>query len=899
MSKKTAQIYLVDGSGYIFRAFHALPPLTRPDGTPIGAVLGFTNMLIKLLKEKNPDYLVVIFDAARENYRNKIYPAYKANRQETPPELIPQFSLIREACKAFDVPYVEKEGYEADDLIATYAHSQPGDVTIVSSDKDLMQLVNKSVHMLDPIKNRLIGAEEVREKFGVPPNQVIDVQALAGDPTDNVPGVPGIGIKTAAELIQTYGNLENLLEKANEIKQPKRREALLVHAEDARISKQLVTLKDDVPDAQPLEAFAVKPFKQDKAFAFLREQNFNALLNRLEKESLPSISKKKQYELVQDLESLRKWLEKIRSCGYVAFDTETTSLDAMEAELVGFSLSTSPSQGCYVPLKHKGEPADLLTPGKDPQQIPFKEALALLKPVLEDRGILKIGQNIKYDALVLKKYDCEIAPLDDTMVMSYVLEGAQHGHGMDELAKLYLGHETIKFQDVVGAGRSQVTFDKVPLEKALTYAAEDADVTYQLYSLLKPRLFDEHQCTVYETLERPLIPVLVDMECRGVKVDPLVLRKLSQDLEKRLHEIEKKIQAEVGVPFNVSSPKQLGEILFEKLKLPGGKKGKTGAYGTAADVLESLSEGGYSIADSLLEWRQLSKLKSTYTDTLAQQINGKTGRVHTSYAMTATSTGRLASSEPNLQNIPIRTEEGKKIRSAFLAAPGKKLLSVDYSQIELRLLAHMANLPELQKAFKEGKDIHAETASHVFGVSLSEVTPELRQRAKAINFGIVYGISPFGLARQLGISKENAAEYIQTYFKCYPGIQDYVERVKQEAREKGYVTTLLGRRCYIPDIHSRDPNRRSFAERQAINAPLQGGNADIIKKAMIKLYRLLKEKHLEAHMLLQVHDELIFEIAESDLKKAEALIINVMQSIASLSVPLVVEANVGETWAEI
>jgi DNA polymerase-1 len=896
---KVPQIYLVDGSGYIFRAFHALPPLTRPDGTPVGAVLGFTNMLIKLLREKTPDYLLVLFDAARANYRNQIYPAYKANRQETPPELIPQFSLIRRACEAFDVPYIEKEGYEADDLIATYAHSQPGEVTIVSSDKDLMQLVGDNVKMLDPIKNRMIGIEEVKEKFGVPPEQVIDVQALAGDPTDNIPGVPGIGVKTAAELIQVYGTLENLLQHVNDIKQPKRREVLLSHTHNALISKELVTLKGDVPGTESLENFAVRPFNFEKALPFLREQNFNALIHRFEKEA-PSVPKgKAHYELIQDLGNLKKWVERIYQVGFVAFDTETTSLDAMTAQLVGISLSTSLSHACYIPLGHKGEPRDLLNPGTDPVQIPLRDALDLLRPLLKDPAILKIGHNIKYDALVLKKYDIELTPLDDTMVISYVLEGAQHGHGMDELAKYHLDYDMIKFQDVVGTGRGQVTFDKVPLDKALTYAAEDADITYQLYTFFKPRLITEHQCTVYETLERPLIPVLVDMEARGIRVDPLILRHLSGEFEKRLEDIEKEIQLEAGEVFNVASPKQLGEILFEKLKLPGGKKGKTGAYGTAADVLESLSEQGFLIANRLLEWRQLSKLKSTYTDALPRQINAKTGRVHTSYAMAATSTGRLASSDPNLQNIPIRTEEGKKIRSAFLAGPGMKLLSVDYSQIELRLLAHMANLPELQTAFKDNKDIHAETASQVFGVPLNEMTSELRHKAKAINFGIIYGISPFGLANQLGISKENAALYIQTYFKCYPGIQTYMEQMKQEAREKGYVTTLLGRHCFIPDIHSRDPNRRSFAERQAINAPLQGGNADIIKKAMIKLSRLFKEKKLEAYMLLQVHDELIFEIGEQEIERAKELIVNTMQSIVSLSIPLVVEANIGDTWAEI
>lgn len=899
MTHPSPQIYLVDGSGYIFRAFHALPPLTRPDGVQVGAVLGFTNMLIKLLREKTPDYLVVVFDAARENFRNQIYPAYKANRQETPPELIPQFSLIRKACEAFDVPYIEKEGYEADDLIATYAHSQTGEITIVSSDKDLMQLVGGSVRMLDPIKNRLIGVEEVKEKFGVLPEQVIDVQALAGDASDNVPGVPGIGIKTAAELIQTYGTLENLLKNAEEIKQAKRREMLLTHKEDALMSKRLVSLDNKVPMTESLEDFSVKPMRLDKAIAFLKEQHFNALIHRLEKEQPTTAHDHVKYELIQDLPPLMAWIDHIRTTGYVAFDTETTSLDAMEAQLVGISLSTAPSKACYIPLGHKGEERDLLNEGTTPQQIPLKEALALLKPILEDPGILKIGQNIKYDALVLKKYGLEITPLDDTMVMSYLLEGGQHGHGMDEIAKLYLDYDTVKYQDVVGSGRAQVTFDKVPLDKALDYAAEDADVTFQLHALLKPRLLDEHQCTVYETLERPLIPVLVDMEYRGIKVDPLILKKLSGEFEKRLSEIETHIHLEAGESFNVGSPKQLGDILFDKLKLPGGKKGKTGAYGTSADVLEGLSEQGFAIADTLLEWRQLSKLKSTYTDALPRQINPKTDRVHTSYAMAATSTGRLASSDPNLQNIPIRKEEGKKIRGAFIASPGMKLLSVDYSQIELRLLAHMANLPELRQAFLEGKDIHAQTASQVFDVPLDKMTSELRQRAKAINFGIIYGISPFGLARQLGISRESAGQYIQTYFKLYPGIQAYMERMKKEARDLGYVTTLLGRRCFIPDIQSRDPTRRSFAERQAINAPLQGGNADIIKKAMIKLDRLFKETGLKAHMLLQVHDELIFEIADEDIEKAQSLIVKTMQSIVSLSVPLVVEANVGNTWAEV
>ncbi len=899
MAPHPPQIYLVDGSGYIFRAFHALPSLTRPDGVPVGAVLGFTNMLIKFLREKNPDYLVVVFDAARANFRNDIYPAYKANREETPPELIPQFSLIRKACEAFNVPYIEKEGFEADDLIATYAHSQPGKVTIVSSDKDLMQLVTSTVKMLDPIKNRLIGIEEVIEKFGVPPSQVVDVQALAGDASDNVPGVPGIGVKTAAELIQIYGSVENLLAHAEEIKQPKRRETLLTHKEEALISKRLVTLDDKVPMTETLESFAVKPFCIEKALAFLKEQHFNTLFHRLEKENPPPSHSTVKYDLIQEASQLSTWIQKIQTQGYVGVKVKATTLDAMESQLVGLSLSLGSSQAAYLPLGHVGEDGDLLIPSTHPHQIPLETALALLKPVLENPGILKVGHNSKYDALLLKKHGITLTPLEDTMVMSYVLEGTQQSHVLSELAQRYLGRSMMTYEEVVGAGRGQVTLDKIPPEKATAYMAEEADMILQLYALLKPRLLEEKQCTVYETLERSLIPVLTNMEFRGVRVDPLILGTLSKEFEKRLAEIEQHIYQEVGHSFNVGSPKQLGEILFDTLKLPGGKKGKTGAYSTSAEILESLSEQGFKIADNLLEWRQLAKLKSTYTDALPLQINKKTERVHTSYAMTATSTGRLASSNPNLQNIPIRTEEGRKIRSAFVASSGMSLISADYSQIELRLLAHMADIPALQKAFWEGKDIHAQTASEVFNVPVDQVTPDLRHKAKAINFGIIYGISPFGLARQLGISRESATEHIQTYFKLYPGIQAYMERMKTEARDKGYVTTLLGRRCFISDIQSRDPNRRAFAERQAINAPLQGGNADIINKAMIKLARLLKEQQLNAHMLLQVHDELIFEVGETDIEKASPLIAKTMQTIVSLKVPLIVEVDVGKNWAEI
>jgi len=895
MTQKTPQIYLVDGSGYIFRAFHALPPLTRPDGAPVGAVMGFTSMLIKLLREKSPDYLVVIFDAGRETYRHQIFPAYKANRQETPPELIPQFSLVRQACEALSVPFVEKEGFEADDLIATYAHSLKGDVTIVSSDKDLMQLVGGSIRMFDPMKNRSIGVEEVQEKFGVPPSQVVDVQALAGDSSDNVPGVPGIGIKTAAELIRTYGTLENLLTHAEEIKQPKRREALLTHQEDARTSKRLVSLDAHVPMLESLQDFSVKPVDFKKASAFLKEQHFHSLLARLEKSQPISSSLTTHYALVQTKDALTRWIQAITQTGQVAFELELSS----STDIVGIALSTAPGKGGYIPVGHREETRELLTDTPPLQQLSLDHVLTTLKPLFENPGILKISHHMKRNVLVLKRQGLAVTPLEDTMVMSYVLAGTKHGHELPELAKLYLNQDLLTYGEIVGAGRSKVPFETLAPQTVLNFATQQADITGQLYPLLKEQLLQEHQCTVYETLERPLIPILADMEYRGIKVDPLVLKKLSGELEKRLHELEGQIQEETGQSFNVGSPKQLGEILFDVLKLPGGKKGKTGAYGTAADVLETLAEAGYGIADKILEWRQLAKLKSTYTDSLPLQIHPKTQRVHTTYAMTVTSTGRLASSDPNLQNIPIRTEIGKRIRSAFVASPGNLLLSADYSQIELRLLAHMADLPELRQAFIEKRDIHAQTASQVFGVPLDQVTPELRYRAKAINFGIIYGLSPFGLARQLGISRENAAQYIQAYFTHHPGVQTYMERMKTEAREHGYVTTLLGRRCFISDIHSRDPNKRNFAERQAINAPLQGGNADIMMRAMVKLDRLLREKNLKGAMLLQVHDELILEVAEEEVDKVQSLVVDTMQTIVDLSVPLVVEADVGKTWAEI
>ena len=897
-------LYLIDGSGYIFRAFHALPPLSRPDGTPVGAVLGFTNMLIKLLKDVQPDHIAVVFDSARENFRNEIYPEYKANRVETPPELIPQFPLIREACEAFNVPQVEMRGFEADDLIATYAKIASGagaDVTIVSSDKDLMQLVNDQVRLLDPMKNKPIGEPEVLEKFGVTPDKVRDVQALAGDSSDNIPGVPGIGIKTAAELINTYGDLKGLYQNIQNIKQPKRRETLETNEDKAFISMQLVTLKEDVPVEKSIDEFALPELDTTKVTEFLKTQNFKNLLSRFGgqvAEVKKTVSQDRKYELVLELSQLEKWIERIKAQGYVAVDTETTSLNALQANLVGVSLSVTPHEACYIPLGHNLPPRDLLNQNQVPEQLPRDKVLNLLKPILENPGILKIGQNIKYDMLVLSRYGIEITPIDDTMLISYVLDGAQHGHGMDELSTLHLDVTPIPYKEVAGTGTKQISFADVALDKACEYAAEDADITLQLHEILKPRLLEEKLVTIYETLDRPLVPVLFEMEKTGVKVDVDSLKSLSHDFGKRLEVLEKEIQESAGLTFNVASPKQLGEVLFENLGLPGGQKGKTGAYSTSADILEELSNQGHAIADLILEWRQLSKLKSTYTDALINQINPTTGRVHTSFSQTIANTGRLSSSDPNLQNIPIRTEEGKKIRRAFIANQGYKILSADYSQIELRLLADMANIEALKDAFRHGDDIHRTTASQVFGISQDQVDPLMRRKAKAINFGIIYGISPFGLAKQLGIAQSEAAHYMKLYFELYPGIKDYMEAKKQEGREKGFVTTLFGRRIYVPGINDRDYNKRGFAERQAINAPLQGTNADIMKKAMILIPPLLKSKNLDSRMILQVHDELVFEVLERDVEATSTLIKKIMASVCHLSIPLVVDVGIGDNWEE-
>ncbi|MGB8274704.1 MAG: DNA polymerase I, partial [Alphaproteobacteria bacterium] len=841
-------LFLIDGSGFLFRAFHALPPLTRSDGTPVGAVYGFIQMILKLIEDTDADAIAVVFDAARETFRNEIYPAYKANRPEPPDDLIPQFALVREATKAFNLPALELRGFEADDLIATYARmgkEAGADVTIVSADKDLMQLVGGKVRMLDPIKARSIGPDEVREKFGVPPEKVVDVQALAGDSTDNVPGVPGIGVKTAAELINQYGDLDTVLARADEIKQPKRREALKENADKARLSRELVRLKDDVPVPVPLDALTKRKIEPEVLLHFLREQEFKKLIARIEArfaaEGVTGLAApagrpeaaagKAVYELVQTADALESWVEGARAVGIVAVDTETTSLDATRAELVGVSLAFEPGHACYIPLAHREPEAQAnLGLGDDPgakkdpaarlKQIPRDRALAILKPLLRDETVLKVGHNIKYDMLMLSRYGVTVDPIDDTMLLSYVLEGAKHGHGMDELSQLYLGHKTITFAEVAGSGKAQVTFDRVALEQARDYAAEDADVTLRFHRVLKPRLVEETMATVYETLERPLVPVLVEMEKTGILVDRDELRALSRDFAARLGTLEIDIYRLAGHEFTVGSPKQLGEVLFDEMGIPGGRKGKTGAYATGADILEQLAAMGHELPARVLDWRQLQKLKSTYADALLGQINPETGRVHTSYAMAITSTGRLSSSDPNLQNIPIRTEEGRKIRRAFVAEKGWRLLSVDYSQIELRLAAHVATVEPLKQAFREGADIHALTASQVFGVPPEKLDPVLRRRAKAINFGIIYGISPFGLAQQLGISNGEAAAYIEAYFKRYPGIRDYMERTKEFCRQHGYVETLFGRRCFIPGINDKNPARRSFGERAAINAPL-------------------------------------------------------------------------------
>lgn len=930
---RNSELFLIDGSGFIFRAYHALPPLNRPDGTPVNAVLGFTNMLVKLITDMHVPNIAVIFDAARKNFRNDIYAEYKANRSETPPELIPQFPLIREATEAFSIPAIEMEGFEADDLIATYcrlATEQKRPVTIVTSDKDLMQLVRPGVRMFDPMKYKYMGEEEVFEKFGVTPDKVVDVQALAGDSVDNVPGVPGIGVKTAAQLINEYGDLETLLARAGEIKQPKRREALTVNAEAARISKKLVALDAYVEIPMALSDLKVQAPDKNRLYGFLQEQGFRSTLARMEKKfggaaaandpapavvagntpvaETPAIMASAGYELVQDEKSLQGWISRAIEKGFVAIDTETTGLTPAKEKLVGISLSTAEGNGCYIPLQHRDPKgyaesfdfsmADKKNEAADLVQIPVDRALALLKPLLEDPSVLKIGHNIKYDMQMFLHYDIRVAPYDDTMLLSYVIDGSQHGHGMDELAQNFLGHQTISYAEVTGSGKSRITFDLVPLDKARDYAAEDADITCRLHRFFKPRLVAESMVTVYETIERPLAAIIADMEFTGIKIDMQLLRRLSSDFAAQAMALEREIHDIAGQGFNIGSPKQMGDVLFGSMGLPGGSKTKTGAWSTSADVLEELA-AAHPIAAKILEWRGLSKLKSTYADALPEAINPGTGRLHTSFSMAGTNTGRLSSSDPNLQNIPIKSDNGKKIRAAFIPEEGYELLSVDYSQVELRLAAELADIRALKQAFLDGIDIHAATASQVFGVPLDQMTPDIRRNAKAINFGIIYGISAFGLAHQLGIPQGEAANYIKQYLARFPELKVFMDGQKEFAKKHGYVETFYGRKCFTRGINDKNPAMRNFAERQAINAPLQGTAADIMKRAMIALAPALEKAKLGARMLLQVHDELLFEVPVAEKAETEALVRQIMESAgAGIGVPLEVEAGWGKNWAE-
>ncbi|WP_340692931.1 DNA polymerase I [Hyphomonas sp.] len=920
---KDSHLYLVDASAYIFRAFHALPPLTRAsDGLPIGAVAGFCNMLFKLLEEvKGPDrptHFACIFDASSHTFRNEMYDKYKANRSETPEELVPQFPLVRRAAIAFAAHALELEGCEADDLIATYARqaeAKGARVTIVSSDKDLMQLVSDRVVMLDTMKNKTMGVEAVFEKFGVGPERVVDVQSLAGDSVDNVPGAPGIGMKTAALLINEYGDVETLLERAGEIKQPKRRESLIDNAAQVRLSKQLVTLKDDVPVTLDLEGLAVADPDPDTLIAFLEEMEFRTITRRVREmmemegviEAAPPAEDpidRTKYECVRDFERLEDWVARAMAQGYVAVDTETDSLDSVAANLVGVSLALSPGEACYIPLAHvdpNGAGDGDMFGADPPRQIRMKDAMRALKPMLEDASVLKIGQNIKYDDSVFATQGIHVSPIDDTMLLSYVLNAGKHSHGMDTLSERYLNHKPISFKEVAGIGKQQVSFDRVALDKATEYAAEDADVTLRLWQTFKPKLHSEKVTTVYETLERPLVPVLAQMEREGIKVDRDQLSRLSADFSQRCAALEAEAEEQAGRAFNIGSPKQLGEILFDEMGLEGGKKTKTGAWVTDADVLEGLAAEGHALPRTIVDWRTLSKLRSTYTEALQAAINPKTGRVHTSFAMAVAQTGRLSSSDPNLQNIPVRTEEGRKIRAAFIADEGNVLVSADYSQIELRILAHMADIPALKDAFHKGLDIHAMTASEMFGVPIEGMDPMVRRQAKAINFGIIYGISGFGLARQLGIPQGEAAEYIKTYFKRFPGIRAYMDETKAFAKETGYVETAFGRKIHLEAIRSKGP-AKAFAERQAINAPIQGSAADVIKRAMIRMPEALAKAGLKARMLLQVHDELIFECPKAEAETLIKLAQETMQGAAmpalNLSVPLVVDARAASNWAE-
>jgi DNA polymerase I len=939
---KGHHLHLIDGSAYIFRAYHALPPLTRKsDGLPVGAVAGFCNILWNELSRaasngKAATHLAVIFDHSATTFRNALYPEYKANRPELPEDLRPQFPLTREATRAFNVACLETEGYEADDIIATLAREAVeagGSCTIISSDKDLMQLIRPGIDMFDPMKTRQIGPDEVMEKFGVTPDRVIDVQSLAGDSVDNVPGAPGIGLKTAALLINEYGDLDTLLARAGEIKQPKRREALVENAEKIRISRALVTLKDDTPLDVTLDALEIRLPEPDKIMEFLTKMEFRTLTRRVADKlgiaapALPEASALEvkgahdaapapaqdrlpfdhaTYECIRDMAALDRWIARIREIGHVAVDTETTSLDEMRANLVGISLSVDPGKAAYIPLGHTTGGGDLFgATALAEGQLPLEATIAALKPVLEDPAILKIGQNMKYDWKIFARHGIRITPFDDTMLMSYAMHAGEHNHGMDELSDRYLGHTPIPIKSLLGSGKSQQTFDKVAIDDAVKYAAEDADVTLRLWEHFKPQLHRARVTTVYETLERPLVPVLADMEMAGIRVDRDTLRGMSNVFAQKLVQLEEEIQSIAGEKFNVGSPKQLGEILFDRLQVPGGEKGKTGAYGTGADILEDITTledshpQGARLAARILDWRQIAKLKSTYTDALQEAINPDTDRVHTSYSIAGANTGRLASTDPNLQNIPVRTEEGRRIREAFVAPEGRVLVSLDYSQIELRILAHIADIPELRKAFEDGIDIHALTASEMFNVPLDQMTSDIRRKAKAINFGVIYGISGFGLARNLRIPRAEAQGFIDRYFERFPGIRGYMNDTVKFAQSNGYVQTLFGRKINTPEINAKGPGA-GFAKRAAINAPIQGTAADVIRRAMIRMPAAIKD--LDAKMLLQVHDELLFEVAEADADRLIPIAKEVMEFASSpavsLNVHLAVEAGRGKNWAE-
>ncbi len=923
---KGHHLHLIDGSAFIFRAYHALPPLTRKsDGLPIGAVAGFCNMLHRYVEGNTgpdaPTHVAVIFDKGSHTFRNDMYDLYKANREAMPEDLRPQIPLTRTATEAFNIACKEKEGFEADDIIATLAvqaRAAGGRCTIISSDKDLMQLVGDGVEMLDAMKNKTIDREGVFEKFGVYPDRVVDVQALAGDSVDNVPGAPGIGIKTAALLINEYGDLDALLERAGEIKQPKRRQTLIDHADQIRLSRKLVLLDENTPLDFTLDDLEVRDPDSDKLLGFLAEMEFRTLSKRVAEvlgkeapvietqvvEDAPAAAEipfsPDDYEQVSDAKALQVWIDRIYEFGYVAVDTETTGLDEMIADLVGISLCVEPGKACYIPLIHKTHAGDDLFGSDDlaEGQMATEEVLRMLTPMLTDTSIIKIGQNMKYDSKIFAQLGISVAPIDDTMLMSYAMHAGLHGHGMDTLSERYLGHIPIPIKPLLGSGKSAVTFDKVSLDQAVRYAAEDADITLRLWQLFKPQLHRAHVTKVYETLERPLVPVLAAMERSGVKVDRDTLSRMSNAFAQKMAGLEDEIYEMVGRKFNVGSPKQLGEILFDEMGLEGGKKGKTGAYATGADVLEDLATE-HDLPGRILDWRQLSKLKSTYTDALQDHINKDTGRVHTSYSIAGASTGRLASTDPNLQNIPIRSEEGRRIREAFVAEDGKVLVALDYSQIELRILAHIADIPELKQAFKDGIDIHALTASEMFGVPLDEMTPDVRRQAKAINFGVIYGISGFGLARNLRIPRAEAQGFIDRYFERFPGIRTYMDDTKAFAKEHGYVQTLFGRKINTPEIGAKGP-RAGFAQRAAINAPIQGTAADVIRRAMIRMPDAIKG--IPATMLLQVHDELLFEVekgAEDDLiNTARDVMENASDPVVKLDVKLTVDAGIGSNWAE-